>query len=142
MLCDVLDAEGEETAADIGDSTAYIHLDVTRESDWQAAIAGPGGAVGGVAYCASKFAVRGMTKVAAMELGPDGIRVNSIHPDGIMTRMLTDTGLTGESADALFSKALVGRIGQDPKKWQLSPFISPPTTARTLRVQNLLPTVV
>jgi len=29
-----------------------------------------------------------------------------------MTRMLTDAGLTGESADALFSKAPLGRIGQ------------------------------
>jgi len=33
MVCDVLDAEGEQTAADIGDSAAYIHLDVTSESD-------------------------------------------------------------------------------------------------------------
>ena len=124
MLCDVLDTEGEQTAADIGDSTAYIHLDVTRESDWQAAIAGPGSAVGGVTYCASKFAVRGMTKVAAMELGPDGIRVNSIHPGGIMTRMLTDAGLTGESADALFSKALVGRIGQPEEMATLAIYLA------------------
>ena len=34
MLCDVLDAEGEQTAADIGDAAAYVHLDVTSESDW------------------------------------------------------------------------------------------------------------
>ncbi|MCZ7532649.1 MAG: SDR family NAD(P)-dependent oxidoreductase [Acidimicrobiia bacterium] len=43
-----------------------------------------------IAFVARKFAVRGMTKVAAVELGKDGIRVNSIHPVGIMTPMVTD----------------------------------------------------
>jgi len=39
------------------------------------------------AYCASKFAVRGFTKACALELGPRGIRVNSIHPGGIVSAM-------------------------------------------------------
>ncbi|MBU6252001.1 MAG: glucose 1-dehydrogenase [Alphaproteobacteria bacterium] len=39
------------------------------------------------AYCASKFGVRGFTKALALELGPRGIRVNSIHPGGILTPM-------------------------------------------------------
>jgi len=41
-----------------------------------------------VAYTASKFAVRGMTKAAAIELAADGIRVNSVHPGGIDTPMV------------------------------------------------------
>lgn len=87
-------------------------------------IAGMGGAVGGIAYCASKFAVRGMTKVAALELGPDNIRVNSIHPGGILTRMLTDAGLSGEGANDLFSKVPLGRIGQPEEMAALAAYLA------------------
>ena len=51
-------------------------------------LAGMIGAQAHVAYCASKWAVRGMTKVAALELAPLGIRVNSVHPGLIDTPML------------------------------------------------------
>lgn len=52
-----------------------------------------------VAYAASKFAIRGMTKVAAMELGDKGIRVNSIHPGMIDTNMVR--GVFGDRADSI-----------------------------------------
>ena len=50
-------------------------------------VAGLQGIKGSMAYCASKWAVRGMTKVAAKELGRHGIRVNSVHPGVIETDM-------------------------------------------------------
>lgn len=51
-------------------------------------ISGLKGTADSVAYSASKFAVRGMTQSAAIELGGEGIRVNSVHPGIIETPMV------------------------------------------------------
>ncbi len=155
VLADVIDADGEQTAKEIGGQ--YLHLDVASEEEWDTVVAdviathgrldvvinnagifrsarlvqetleqwdtviainqtgvflgmraaakamieaGNGGSIvnissvaglegifGSMAYSASKWAVRGMTKVAAKELGRYGIRVNSIHPGLIETPM-------------------------------------------------------
>jgi 3alpha(or 20beta)-hydroxysteroid dehydrogenase len=176
LLADILDAEGEAVAAEIGDAGAYTRLDVTDEGQWQAAVAlaeqrfGPvtvlvnnagilhfqvlhktelsdfenimrvnvqgvflgmkavvpsmtragGGSIVNIsstaglvglpylgAYVASKWAVRGLTKTAAIDLGHMGIRVNSVHPGGIDTPMVA-----GTTADAPFYKRLpVPRMG-------------------------------
>ncbi len=55
-------------------------------------IAGLGGAGSALSYAATKWAVRGMTKSAAIELAPDGVRVNSVHPGIIETAMLEEFG--------------------------------------------------
>jgi 3alpha(or 20beta)-hydroxysteroid dehydrogenase len=59
-------------------------------------VAGLDGTPGFVAYGASKWAVRGMTKGVAKELAPFGIRVNSIHPGIIDTPMLQTFDAAGE----------------------------------------------
>lgn len=51
-------------------------------------VAGLRGSPGAIAYSATKWALRGMTKAAAVDLAPKGIRVNSIHPGPIDTEML------------------------------------------------------
>jgi 3alpha(or 20beta)-hydroxysteroid dehydrogenase len=51
-------------------------------------VAGLRGSPGAMAYSATKWALRGMTKAAALDLAERGIRVNSIHPGPIDTPML------------------------------------------------------
>lgn len=59
-------------------------------------VAGIQGTPGFLAYGASKWAVRGMTKGVAKELAPLGIRVNSIHPGIIDTPMLQTFDAAGD----------------------------------------------
>jgi len=51
-------------------------------------VAGLRGSPGAFAYSATKWALRGMTKAAAIDLAPRRIRVNSVHPGPIDTEML------------------------------------------------------
>jgi 3alpha(or 20beta)-hydroxysteroid dehydrogenase len=72
------------------------------------------GAAGLSAYSASKFAVRGMTKVAAQELGQFGIRVNSVHPGGVLTSMVIDAAGASDhvDGDAFIKSMPIGRFAQ------------------------------
>ncbi|MCG5433261.1 glucose 1-dehydrogenase [Mycobacterium sp. MYCO198283] len=156
VIGDILDAEGEVLAEELGDAARYVHLDVTDADQWAAAVAtateafgsltvlvnnagivalgqigkfdmakwqkvidvnltgtflgmqavvdamkaAGGGSIINVSsieglrgapmvhpYVATKWAVRGLSKSAAIELGSHKIRVNSLHPGFIRTPM-------------------------------------------------------
>ncbi len=175
LVTDVLDEPGEALAAELGDSAAFFHHDVTSAEGWDAAVeraeklfgnvtalsnnagivifkpmmdsteeefrrvldinlvgvwlgmravvpsmrragggaivnlsstAGMQGYKNIMGYSASKYAVRGMSKSAALELAPDNIRVNSVHPGTIQTDMTTGRG------DAEGSSIPLGRRGR------------------------------
>ncbi|GAA3218659.1 glucose 1-dehydrogenase [Actinocorallia longicatena] len=55
-----------------------------------ASTSGIGGTAFYAPYVASKWALRGLTKTAALELGRDGIRVNAVHPGVIATPFITE----------------------------------------------------
>ncbi|HSS10356.1 MAG TPA: glucose 1-dehydrogenase [Acidimicrobiales bacterium] len=76
------------------------------------------------AYTASKFAVRGMTKCAAMELGRDGIRVNSVHPGGIDTEMVRLPEFGNVDQDNAYAWQPIPRIGQPEEVAKLMVFLA------------------
>ncbi|MFL6121585.1 glucose 1-dehydrogenase [Actinophytocola sp.] len=77
------------------------------------------------AYTASKFAIRGMTKVAALELAGRGVRVNSVHPGMIETGMIP-AALGGQEVDMTFvgKKVPLGRVGQPSEIAELTVFLA------------------
>jgi 3alpha(or 20beta)-hydroxysteroid dehydrogenase len=82
------------------------------------------GTMGLVAYTASKFAVRGMTKVAAMELGHFGIRVNSVHPGGINTEMLDQPEFANLDQGSAYLGQPIPRIGTPEEVAKMMVFLA------------------
>ena len=71
--------------------------------------AGLEGINGACSYVASKWAVTGITKAAALELGHRGIRVNSVHPRAMATEMIAEK-VAEDSADTIFGGQAIPRI--------------------------------
>ena len=70
------------------------------------------GANGLAAYASSKWGVRGLTKVAAMELGHRGVRVNSVHPGGVDTAMGNPGQRSREQVNQGFANIALQRVGE------------------------------
>ncbi|MGI5469338.1 SDR family NAD(P)-dependent oxidoreductase [Streptomyces sp. CA-132043] len=203
VLADVLDEQGRALAKELGEDTArYVHLDVSREDDWTAAVAAAKDAFGAIdglvnnagilrfneltrtplaefqevvrvnqtgcflgirtvapeigaagggtivntssytgltgmalvgAYAASKHAVLGLTRVAALELAPRGIRVNAVCPGAVDTPMTNpaafdpaaDLGAAQQAVDELYRKLVpLGRAGRPVEVARLALFLS------------------
>jgi 3alpha(or 20beta)-hydroxysteroid dehydrogenase len=77
------------------------------------------------AYVASKWGVRGLTKAAALDLGPDNIRVVSIHPGGIRTPM------TAGLDEKAYSRQPIARIGEPEEIAKLALFLIADATYST-----------
>jgi 3alpha(or 20beta)-hydroxysteroid dehydrogenase len=78
----------------------------------QSSTSGLEGMAGVIGYSASKFAVRGMTKTAAIELGRFGIRVNAVCPGGINTQMGNPFEQQGEELQRNYAMNPIPRIGE------------------------------
>lgn len=192
LIGDVLDEPGQALADEFEGDAMFVHMDVTRKADWEAAVAasaqlGPlnvlvnnaailfhstimdtteedfmkivsinqlgvflgmqavfesmkangGGSIINVssidglqsknslvAYSSTKWAVRGMTKAAALEMGKYKIRVNSVHPGGIYTAMHGSEFLSQEDADKFYQTHALPRVGLPKEVAALSAFLA------------------
>ena len=91
------------------------------------------------AYVASKWGLRGLSKSAAIEFGPRGVRVNSLHPGGVATVMAgagahvmgeppapgaVDPDPTLAAVDARSAHQPIGRIGRPVEIARLALFLA------------------
>lgn len=192
VLADVLDELGEPLAKEVGG--LYVHLDVSRETDWTAAVgaakerfgkidglvnnagilrfnellatpleefqlitqvnqvgtflgirsvapeieAAGGGTIVNTAsytaltgmayvgaYAASKHAILGLTRVAALELAGKGIRVNAVCPGAVDTPMSNPDGVDPEAVGDLYRTLVpLGRVGRPEEIAKLALFLT------------------
>jgi NAD(P)-dependent dehydrogenase (short-subunit alcohol dehydrogenase family) len=94
-----------------------------------ASILGSVGFAHSAAYTASKHAVVGLTRVAALEYSARGIRVNAIGPGFIETAMTAPIRSQDASRDMLIANHPIGRLGQPEEIAHLALFLSSPAAS-------------
>ena len=193
VIADVLEAEGEALASELGDAACFHRLDVSDEANWEGLVAqvverfsridvlvnnaavlvfgaideltkrdferaisinlvgtflgiravtpvmkaqrtgsivnissvdGLRGVNALAAYVSSKWGVRGLTKVAALELGHHGVRVNSVHPGGVNTIMSNPTGARLEEVNQHYQNVPMQRVGNPEEIAQATLFLA------------------
>ncbi|MCF2533586.1 glucose 1-dehydrogenase [Yinghuangia soli] len=90
-----------------------------------ASASGMQGQAWAAAYSASKWGIRGLTRTAAIELGPAGIRVNALVPGPIRTAMLPGDR-SGTEADTRFARLPLGRAGDVDEVAHMAAFLASP----------------
>jgi 3alpha(or 20beta)-hydroxysteroid dehydrogenase len=96
----------------VGTLLGIQHLALLMPSGGSIVVVGSVAALTGhypVAYTASKWALRGLTKAACLELGPRGIRVNAVHPGYIETPMTASAAPAFRAAN--IAETPLGRTG-------------------------------
>lgn len=76
------------------------------------------------AYCSSKWALRGLTRVAAMEFGHKGVRVNSVHPGGVDTVMGNPYGEDKAAVNQRYHMVPMQRVGEPVEVARASLFLA------------------
>lgn len=89
-----------------------------------------------LAYVASKFAVRGMTKATAVEFGRNNIRVNSVHPGFIMTPMMVEA--TDEGGGDALRDIPLGRIAEPEEVTELVLFLASDASSYITGAEHLV----
>jgi 3alpha(or 20beta)-hydroxysteroid dehydrogenase len=133
-LLDGLDVEDHRKIIDVNLNGVYLGMRASKSALGASgsgaivnisSIDGLVGTLGMVSYSASKFAVTGMTRSAAIELGPLGIRVNSIHPGVIASPMVTEVSAKVQARLArLMAKQPIARMGEPEEVASLALFLA------------------
>ena len=94
------------------------------------------GAAGASIYSASKHAVEGLTKSAALEAATSGVRINMVAPGPIETAMLKRFTRINERKAGLATTVLLKRVGRPEEVAQTILFLSRPTRRHSSHVRR------
>jgi 3alpha(or 20beta)-hydroxysteroid dehydrogenase len=80
-------------------------------------------------YSATKFGIRGLTRTAALELGPYGIRVNNVIPGPTRTKMTERAGWSDEDYERAYANTPIGRMARPEEIAEMVAFLASPRSS-------------